>query len=59
MAKLGQREAEIPGGKNVKAERKKILFRLASRMLQSLGMISGILEEDMVLGQLFSATAAT
>ena len=46
VAKLGQREAEIPGGKNVKAERKKILFRLATRMLQSLGMISGILEED-------------
>ena len=46
MAKLGQREAEIPGGKKVKAERKKILFRLAMRMLQSLGMISGILEED-------------
>lgn len=43
---MGQREAEIPGGKNVKAERKKILFRLATRMLQSLGMISGILEED-------------
>ena len=29
---MGQREAEFPGGKNVK-DRKKILFRLATRML--------------------------
>lgn len=48
MAKLRQREAEILGGKNVKAERKKILFRLAARMLQSLGMISGILEKTAI-----------
>lgn len=46
VAKLRQRKQRFLEIRMCKAERKKILFRLASRMLQSLGMISGILEED-------------